>query len=282
MNLVTTSGKLRTTYSDYNGNVIPYEVGYTATVTGKDVTLVLEQQNTSAVGYYTLTIPAYFVYDTYGNYNQAATATISITKTTSSPLPAPTKVIQTTADRSVFEITFPTKIDPVSAQVVTNYTLGNINPAYAEVISNSETGAIVKITFPVGTITSTMQYPFSIKNITGYNNAYEAMKEYSNYFTVYENAAPVLVDAKLVGNSMINLEFSENIVGTPSFNVIQNGVLVPLNSAQSCYISGKTVVIVLSTTVTANNLTVSPTSSNYLTDENANRAIVPSSRTVTY
>lgn len=278
--LTNTSGVLSTVYQDTNSNIIPYYLTYAATVQDNVVTIVIDPSSTIGTGIYTVNIPAYFVSDSYNNYNEAVTIQLNSTNSTGTQLPAPTSIIQDATNPSVFTVNFSKKVDLTSAQTVTNYTIDTVHPISAVVVSNSDAGAAIQLTFAAGSIPVTSNYPIYIENVSGYSGTYQAMAKYTELKKLNENVAPVLQSAKLSG-STITLTFNEKIQGTAVFNVYNYGSLVAVNSSQGYYIQDNMIVIILAQTVIGTNVYVTPGTGCSIKDAAGNSAILPSQITVT-
>lgn len=278
--LTSSSGILSTVYQDATSNIIPYSLTYAATVQDNIVTIVIDPTSTIGTGIYTVNIPAYFVSDSYNNYNEAVTIQLKSTTNSAAQLPAPKSIIQDVTDPSKFIVDFSKKVDLTSAQTITNYTIDTRHPISAIVTSNSDAGATVQLTFAAGSIPVTSNYPIYIENVSGYNGTYQAMAKYTELKKLNENVAPVLQSAKLSG-STITLTFNEKIQGTAVFNVYNYGSLVALNSSQGYYIQDNMVVIILAQSVIGSNVYVTPASGCSIKDAAGNLAILPTQITVT-
>ena len=278
--LVKASGTLSATFRDSSSNVIPQYLKYTASVQDNVVTLVIDPANTIATGTYQITIPGFFVQDTYMNYNEQITVTVGTNTGAGAQFPAPTSIEQDKYNPSVVYVKFGKKVDLTSAQTVTNYKLDQYHPYTAEVTSNSDAGSVVQLTFTSGLFAMSTDRPMYIENVKGYANSYGPMEKYRKNIYVAENKAPIYSKATLSGTT-ITLVFSENIKGTADFKVYSNGQSIPLNSATSCYISGNTVVIVLATTVSPYSTYVEPGQNCNITDMLGNKAVLPATMSIT-
>lgn len=274
--LTTTSGSLYSSYVDTYSNVIPYYLTYAATVTDNVVTIVIDPSTPVGNGIYTVTIPAYFVTDSYSNSNEQTTISLTTTSSATTQLSAPTGIVQDSTNPSILYVSFSQKLDLTTAQNVLNYQIDTNYPQSAIVTTNSTSGATVQLTFGPGSIPYTMNYPIYVQNICGYSGTYSTMAKYTLYQSLNENVAPTLTSAKLTGSTII-LTFSEKIQGTAAFNVYNYGTQVTLNSSSSCYIQDNTVVIVLAQAIVGNNITVSPGTNCVIKDALGNSASLASS-----
>lgn len=278
--LTSASGVLSTVYQDTNSNIIPYYLTYAATVQDNVVTIVIDPSSTIGTGIYTVNIPAYFVSDSYTNYNEAVTIQLKSSTNSGTQLPAPISVTQDTTNPSIFTVNFAKKVDLTSAQTTSNYTIDTVHPISAVVTSNSDAGATIQLTFAAGSIPVTSNYPIYIENVSGYSGTYQAMAKYTELKKLNENVAPVLQTAKLNG-STITLTFNEKIQGTAAFNVYNYGNLVAINSSQGYYIQDNMIVIILAQSVFGTNVYVTPATGCSIKDVAGNSAFMPSQITVT-
>lgn len=278
--LTSTSGVLSTVYQDTNSNIIPYYLTYAATVQDNVVTIVIDPSSTIGTGIYTVNIPAYFVSDSYTNYNEAVTIQLKSSTNTGTQLPAPTSVTQDTTNPSIVIVNFAKKVDLTSAETISNYTIDTVHPVSAVVTSNSDAGATIQLTFAAGSIPVTSNYPIYIENVSGYSGTFQAMAKYTELKKLNENIAPVLQTAKLNGGT-ITLTFNEKIQGTAAFNVYNYGNLVAINSSQGYYIQDNMIVIVLAQSVFGTNIYVTPATGCSIKDVAGNSAFIPSQITVT-
>lgn len=274
------SGILTAQYRDNNSNVSATTLMYAATVAEDTVTLVIDPKTPIGAGVYTITLPAFFVYDSFDNHSQSVTITIAPTVDSTMRFPAPVDIKQSEENPNEFYVTFPKKVDIASAQVPTNYRVDNVFPYSAVVTSNSDSGAVVKLNFNPGTITMTASLPFYVTNITGYNNTYKPMDSYFTYVAVKENVAPIMLSCELQGSTII-MKFKEQIQGTAAFDVYSNGSLVSLNTSKSCEIAGDMVIITLAQAVSTYGLYVTPKPGCVITDLAKNPAILATQIPVT-
>lgn len=279
--LVTTVGFFTAKYVDMNNNVQTYPIKYTAAVDKNVVKVIIDPTTLIGTGSYIVTIPAYFVTDVYMNYNEQEMITLKSSAATGSKLPAPTKITQDATNPSLFYVEFGTKVDLTTAGAVSSYRIDTKYPASAEVLTNSTSGAVVKISFANGDIPITSKLPFYVQNICGDNGTYQVMDNYITMINVVENRQPVLTSATISGTT-ITLKFSENVQGNADFKVYNYGTEIPLNSGNSCYIVNDTVMIFLSQTVSGNYVTVQPTAKCSIKDAAGNPALMSNIITVNF
>lgn len=262
------SAKLVTLNNDIYSNRI---IGYTATAKNAIVTIVLTSSQFTDNGTYNLSIPAGFVVDNYANKSISTTVAVQKNSSTSTSLPAPKEIVQSTESNSIIYVVFGNKIDNESAQNVANYTITGVKISSAEVIDNTSSGATVKLTLAVGSLTSTTVYPITISGITGYNGSYTAMATYQTVVALKENVSAYLVSSLYTYPLTLTLTFNENISGTANFQVIYNNTDI----VSSSVIVDNTVVITLKTIPTQNTvLQIVPTATNSILDTNGNTSTI--------
>lgn len=256
-------------------------ISYTASAQGNVVTVILSSSQFSEAGQYSITIPAGFVKDQYYNTNADESIQVVKTATASSVLAAPKSVTQSPVNPSVIYVTFADKVDEVTAQMAGNYYIPGVAITKAELTTNTSAGATITLAVAPGSISYTTIYPITIRNIKGYNNTYTTMADYNNTIALTENAGPYFTGSSYTYPNIITLTFSETIKGNPSFEVIQNGVSTA-NLAYSCsYTDNKVVILLTTTPVKGSTVTVKATTSNSITDNAGNAAIIPEIPVVT-
>ncbi len=245
------------------------------------VTLILQSSQLTEEGVYTLSIPATFVRDTYGNANTATTVSVQKVVSVASKLSSPLSVQQDANDPNIINVYFDKKLDLVSAQTVSNYSLigtgGTI--ASAEVTENTPTSAIVKLRLNPGCLPATTAYPFTISGIKGYQDSYSAMEKYSQTLYLKENAAPRISSVRFNSPYTIVITFDEVITGTPSFQVIQGSS----DLYSSAIINGSILSVHLkSTPATNTTMTLVPNNNNKITDLSGNEIKMSTMSVPTY
>lgn len=281
--LVNSVGEFESTLYALNEDVSSIKVKYiSGTANKKQITLILDNTSISASGTYDITIPSGLVKDAYHMGNDKKVITVKKSTGSMNELPAPT-ITQLTGNPSEILLTFTKKIDKTSAEDISNYYIPGAVIYSAKVISNSSTGATVKLTIISGTIQTTAEYPVVISGVKGANNTYAAMTGTPQLIKLVENVAPTVVSAKISSDfKTIIITFNENIKGTPSYEVYQANTALPLNANVLPYISGNRVAITLDSYVTnMTNIYIKPTLSNLIVDLN-NNSLGNDSIAVTY
>ncbi len=255
--LVTTGGT--SSYDNY--------IGYTANADGTIVTVVLDKDDMNDGGTYTITIPEDFIQDEYGNTNIDTAVKLVNADGSSTALPKPRAVVQSSDDASVIFVTFGNKLDEDSAQNVSNYNVSGAVVESAVLTDNTTTGATVKLTLMADSVNESTKYSITISGISGYHNSYTVMEPYTTFVYLRENEGPGKGEAVYTSPDKIIITFNETILGTASFRVMQNGT----DLVDSCIISGKRIIITLDDKPAANQpMEIIPTSSNRITDAYGN------------
>ncbi len=238
-------------------------IGYTANADGTIVTVVLDKGDMNEAGTYTITIPEDFIQDEYGNTNIDTAVKLVNADGSSTALPRPRAVVQSSDDASVIFVTFGNKLDEDSAQNAGNYNVSGAVVESAELTDNTTTGATVKLKLMADSVNESTRYSITISGISGYHNSYTVMEPYTTFVYLRENAGPGKGNAVYTSPDKIIITFNETILGTASFTVMQNGV----DLVDSCIISGKRIIITLDDKPVANQpMEIIPTSSNRITD----------------
>lgn len=260
------TSKLVTLDNDIYSNKL---LSYTATTDAKVATVVLNKEQFDENGTYTITIPAEFVKDGFYNASKELKITVKRTGTSGTALPAPVSIEQSSENPSLVLINFDNKLDETTAELESNYTILGTTVTNAELVDNNSTGATVQLTLKDASISVTATYPITIKGIKGYQNSYTEMNEYESTVLLNENVGPSLTKVKYSYPGTIELTFDEDIEGTASFQVVQNGK----DYADDFVISGNTVIITLNDVPTMKvQMKITPTSTNSIKDESGNKA----------
>lgn len=248
-----------------------YYIDYTATAEGTLVTVVLDKDDMIDSGTYTITIPEDFIQDEYGNTNLDTSIKLVNADGSSTALPKPRAVVQSTDDPSVIFVTFGNKLDEESAQNVSNYSVDGATVVSAVLTDNTTSGATVKLTLSPDSITETNKYTITISGIKGYHNSYTEMEPYTTFVYLRENTGPGSGTATYVAPDKIYITFNENIYGNASFKVMQNGK----DLVDNCVISGKRIIITLDDKpVSGVAMEIIPTSSNQIRDAYGNTSTI--------
>ena len=139
--------------------------------------------------------------------------------TSDQPLPPPSNVTQATDTNSMIYVVFQNRVDSESAENAANYTF-NDGPVItdAEIVKNSDKGALIALTVQECTIPEMKEYELTISNVKGYNNTYLPMEAYSISVKLNDNTPAYYTGSEFVRGGeksdyayQIILEFSENI-----------------------------------------------------------------------
>ncbi|NLZ83492.1 MAG: hypothetical protein GX915_07495, partial [Clostridiales bacterium] len=107
----------------------------------------LKIDNMQVLGKYTFTLGKGFILDNFNNESLSRAISISNTTGTSTELPGPYLIVQSTTNLNEIHVKFNNKIDVISAQNIGNYTIPGVSVISALVIDNtSENGATVVLT----------------------------------------------------------------------------------------------------------------------------------------
>ncbi|BCN29830.1 Ig-like domain-containing protein [Anaeromicropila herbilytica] len=274
--LSNTAGTLSATLRTDNDDITSPTIVYTnAVVNGNQVTLTLDNSYVGSAGTYNITLPDGFVKDDFFTYSKSILVSIVKGIGGTSQMPAPT-IAQSTTNPNEINVTFQRKVDVVSAENTANYSIPGATVTKAVVTYNTSNGATVKLTIANGTIVANTVYVVTISGIKGANGSYSAMNPSVQSVPLVENVAPYVVSSKINSDlKTIILTFSENIKGTASFSVYQNGVLMPLSTVSQVTVSSNKVTITLNSTLpSVTNVTVVPGANNSITDYNNNMAAI--------
>lgn len=211
-------------------------INYTKLTTSDPENIVLlKLTNLTTLGTYTFNLEAGFVTDGFRNKNLQRTLTISNTSGSSSELPGPYLIQQSTTNPNEIYVEFANMIDYASARNVNNYRITGVAIASARVEKNSkENGATVVLTVPDGAIDITIERPITISGILGYGGSYTAISNYTTSVTLKENKRPEFAGISFTSGS-IQLRFTEEIKGSMEvkLTVLNTGVEIPCTIAIS-------------------------------------------------
>lgn len=259
--LVTDDGDV---FTDYD---IPYEADEEDNI----VSVILDSDAMDESGTYTITIPEEFVKDDYGNTSLEETVKVTNSGGSSSALPAPKKIVQSSEDASIVYVTFATKLDETTAEDIDNYDISGADIISAELTDNTSGSATVELKLQAGSVSESSKYNVTVKGITGYHNTYTEMEEYTTQVYLHENVGPVVETIKYTYPDIIKITFDEDIEGKASFQVMQNGV----DLAEKSEISGDKVIITLEDKPTlGESIQIIPTQYNDITDKYGNSASI--------
>ena len=191
-----------------------------------DKVINLKIDNMQFYGEYTFTIEQGLIEDNFRNMCLARTITISNATGSSSELPGPYAIFQSTADLSEIYIKFHNKVDVASAQKVANYSIPGVTILSATVNDNTmENGAMVVLRVKDGSIDVSVERPITITGVMGYNGSYTPISAYTTIVDLKENKAPVVTSVTFdkANPNIVKITFNEAIQGTISANITQIG-----------------------------------------------------------
>jgi hypothetical protein len=201
----------------------------------------LKLTNMTSIGTYTFSIEPGFVTDGFKNKNLQKNVTISNTSGSSTELPGPFQVHQSTTNPNEIYVEFANMIDYASAQNINNYKITGVTITSAIVLKNSkENGATVVLTVADGAIDFTVDRPVIITGVMGYGGSYTAITNFTTNVTLKENKRPQYTGISYTYGT-IQLRFSEEIKGsmTVKVTVLNTGEEIPC----TVNVSGNNVVI---------------------------------------
>jgi len=271
VNLASSTGIFSTILDTISGERTPgTNITYTQVASTDKKIIKLKISNMTRIGNYTFTIDQYFATDSFRNPMTSRTITISNATSTSTELPGPFAISQTSTNLSEINLEFINMLDIASAQNVNNYTIPGANVLTAYVSKNTtNNGATVVLTIADGSIDVTAERPVNVKGVMGYNGSYSAITNFSKTVELKENRKPTCIgkefDRTLKNN--IKLTFNEQIKGTITFRVTQQTSSVPYEIFNTVSISGNIATI---------NLASMPTNGSYLRVEVLTNAITDS------
>ena len=217
-------------------------VNYTkVTTTDAENIIQLKLTNMTSVGTYTFNIEPGFITDGFKNKNVQKNVVISNTSGSSTELPGPFQVHQSTTNPNEIYVEFANMIDYASAQNINNYKITGVTITSAQVIKNSkENGATVVLTVPDGAIDFTVDRPVRISGVMGYGGSYTAITGFTTNVTLKENKRPSYAGISYTYGT-IQLRFTEEIKGsmTVKVTVLNTGEEIPC----TVNVSGNNVVI---------------------------------------
>lgn len=264
------SGTIATLVNSVNGNIGTQNYTYTASASGKVLTLNFLAQ-TFDNGTYTFTLPAGIVIDSLENASKVQLIKIVKSAGSSSQLPAPVTVIQDSTNPSKIIVTFANKLDLETAQTAANYMVnGSITPLSATITSQSESSAVVELLFNSSSFMTSGAYTMTIQGIKGFNGAYAQMKEYNTVLTLVENTGANVTSCKLTSSTTIVITLTKDVTGTGEFMYYGNN---GLTSVSSVFSAGNQIYLSLPDVMTQNTYVI--VVNNGFKDNNNNTALLP-------
>ncbi len=246
-------------------------INYTKLTTSDPENIIkLKLTNMTVLGTYTFDLYAGFVTDGFKNKNLQRTLSISTTGGSSTELPGPYTITQSSTNLNEIYVEFANKVDYASAQNVNNYKITGVTVVAANVTKNAnDTGATVVLTVPDDAIDLTVERPVTIKGVMGYSGSYTAITNYTTSVTLKENKKPSFSGISYESASgNILLKFTEEITGNMGVKVtlLNSGAEVP----SSVTLNGSNVVIDPIGTYAAGTALRIQIISNTITDTNGN------------
>lgn len=212
----------------------------------------LQLAGISLVGTYTFNLNQGFVTDNFKNVALTSSVLISTTGSSSTELPGPYSITQSSSNLSQIYVKFLYKLDKTSAETISNYTVTGLTITKAELVENATTGATVVLTVIDGTIEVEVARPVKITGVKGYNNSYSEITAYSSAVTLKENKKPYFISATFdtTTKNTVRLNFSEAVQGTLLVKVTQTYGTTSTLLTNSVTLNGSTAIVVLSNTPT--------------------------------
>jgi len=217
-------------------------------------------------GYYTFTLDLGFVRDNFMNFTPSMQLIINNDNGVSGELPGPSAIIQSATNFSQINLYFTNKLDLVSAQTATNYTIQGATVQLAQLTDNNQNGATVLLTVADGSMDVTTERPIIIAGVKGYEGSFTEISRYQTSKVLKENRKPNYIDAVFDKNSnKIRLNFSEQIQGELTVKVTQVGA-VATEYSNTVTIIDKSAYIALATIPTSGTYLKIEVLTNNITD----------------
>ncbi len=231
----------------------------------------IKLSNMTVVGQYTFSLSQGFAEDAFKNKAVSQVITINSLKG-ATELPGPHTITQSPTNPSHIILEFTNKLDVTSAQNVNNYYIAGVVITSAEVTTNTDTGATVKLTVLDGSIDYGIQRLFKITGVMGHDGSYGAITNYEKYIVLKDNKKPSFTGQIVYNNSAryIALYFSETVQGNLIVNVTQTYSNSAVQIPNNVTIAGNIVYINLTTTPQNGSWLKIDILSNGLTDVSGN------------
>lgn len=270
--LLSTSGTLSAN-SNINGIIgAPSQYAYTASASGKVVTVAFTSGRFTESGVYTFTLPAGFVMDYYSNFNTSTAVQVTKTIGTTNVLPAPSSIMRDSSDDKLIYITFDTMLDAQSAQDPGNYRISGLAISSVSLMINTPgSPAVVQIILAGDSrVSEGIPYPVSISNIKGYMDSYTVMDPYNEMIVLSNNRTlPLLNSYASSGSNTIAMTFQGNVSTNSTIAITfitQNGTTIIPDKITGQGSSTLTFTFPKGTLTNNMTITVSPTSKNIIRD----------------
>jgi hypothetical protein len=159
--------------------------------------------------------------------------------------------------------------------MVSNYTIAGLTILSATVSENTTSGSNVILTVADGSIVTEIARPVTIKGVSGYNNSYSAITNYTSSITLKENVKPTCTGLAFdtTAKNIVRLNFNEAITGTITVKVtsVVNSTTFEIPTSNVA-ISGSSVVITLTSIPSNNSWLRVDVLTNNISDVNGNSA----------
>ena len=275
--LSSTSGIFSATLVTESEDIISgTNVYYTKEKSDDAKVIKLKLDNVGKSGEYSFTIKEAFVVDHYLNKSLEKSITISNLGDSSSELPGPTSVTQSTTNLSEIYLVFDHKLDVTSAETVSNYSITGVKIASAKVKENSsENGAKVLLTVADGTIAYEVSRTLTISGVKGYNGSYLPITKYTTSIVLADNTNPHYVSIKFDDKNLnkVYIYFSEKIKGSMEVEVSQISS-VSSEIKNTVTVEDNYVMITLDRIPVDNSYLKIKVEKNDITDLNGNKATI--------
>jgi hypothetical protein len=275
--LTSAAGVFVSTYTSSNEDIRPNtNISYTKIVhTDGNNIIKLQLSGVSTIGTYVFSLDQGFVTDNFNNKSALKSMLLQNTSGTSSELPGPYSVTQSATNFSQINVKFIYKLDVASAQMVSNYTIAGLTILSATVSENTTSGSNVILTVADGSIVTEIARPVTIKGVSGYNNSYSAITNYTSSITLKENVKPTCTGLAFdtTAKNIVRLNFNEAITGTITVKVtsVVNSTTFEIPTSNVA-ISGSSVVITLTSIPSNNSWLRVDVLTNNISDVNGNSA----------
>lgn len=245
--LTVPSGNLNVSYNSTGGVIKPLTVSYVQ-VANTDNKVIKLKLYLSQLGNYSFTLNAGFVKDNFNNSSLVRTINLSNADGTTTTLPGPYSITQSTANPSQIVLEFANMLDINSAQTVSNYSIAGVTILAAQVTKNTpDTGATVVLTIADGSVDVEVARPVIINGIKDYSGAYAPITNFTSSVTLKKNVSLISATFDTTSRNRICLNFNNQVMGSLSAIVTQiNQTVVTYPCTVS--VSGNSVYILLGST----------------------------------
>ncbi|WP_102273763.1 S-layer homology domain-containing protein [Cytobacillus massiliigabonensis] len=221
---------------------------------------------------YTVKFGTGYFEDLYKNESVAKTITFTNTgsKETSTKLALTGSPLSNGVDLkkgAYVQVDFASAVDPTSAKTLSNYTVEGSNVTNVELVSNSTSGASVKVYLTNDTITTAGTYNVTVKGVKGYSSSVTEMDAVTNPLVIQEN-----VGAKVASKAITFTAGTSTSVAV-TFNEAVKETSVTASDDYALYIDGVKVVETPAITVTGDQGTTATTTVTFQINKDLSTAI---------